>query len=75
MAPPPLQVAYNNKHNEANGENNRDGEQHNNSWNCGEEGPTTKWEVNVSHLIRVLRVYAGAVQGGGGGGGSSTLLA
>ncbi|EFJ40420.1 1,4-alpha-glucan branching enzyme II, isoamylase, partial [Volvox carteri f. nagariensis] len=39
-------VSYNNKHNEANGEDNRDGEAHNNSWNCGEEGPTSKWEVN-----------------------------
>ncbi|GAA4777653.1 glycogen debranching protein GlgX [Olivibacter ginsenosidimutans] len=33
-------VSYNEKHNEANGENNRDGENHNRSWNCGAEGPT-----------------------------------
>jgi glycogen operon protein len=33
-------VSYNEKHNEANGENNQDGESHNNSWNCGVEGPT-----------------------------------
>ncbi len=33
-------VAYNEKHNEANGENNRDGDSHNRSWNCGVEGPT-----------------------------------
>ncbi|MCC3770115.1 glycogen debranching protein GlgX [Streptomyces sp. UNOC14_S4] len=33
-------VAYNDKHNEANGEQNRDGENHNRSWNCGAEGPT-----------------------------------
>jgi glycogen operon protein len=33
-------VSYNGKHNEANGENNQDGENHNNSWNCGVEGPT-----------------------------------
>ncbi|WP_327294592.1 MULTISPECIES: glycogen debranching protein GlgX [unclassified Streptomyces] len=33
-------VAYNDKHNEANGENNRDGESHNRSWNCGAEGDT-----------------------------------
>jgi glycogen operon protein len=33
-------VAYNEKHNEANGENNNDGENHNRSWNCGVEGPT-----------------------------------
>lgn len=34
-------VSYNEKHNEANGENNRDGENNNLSWNCGVEGPTT----------------------------------
>ena len=33
-------VSYNDKHNEANGEDNRDGESHNRSWNCGVEGPT-----------------------------------
>ena len=33
-------VSYNEKHNEANGENNKDGESHNRSWNCGVEGPT-----------------------------------
>ncbi|WP_406258574.1 glycogen debranching protein GlgX [Streptomyces sp. JL3001] len=33
-------VSYNDKHNEANGENNRDGESHNRSWNCGAEGET-----------------------------------
>jgi isoamylase len=33
-------VSYNDKHNEANGEDNRDGESHNRSWNCGHEGPT-----------------------------------
>ena len=33
-------VSYNQKHNEANGEDNQDGENHNRSWNCGEEGPT-----------------------------------
>jgi glycogen operon protein len=33
-------VSYNEKHNEANGEDNRDGEEHNRSWNCGNEGPT-----------------------------------
>jgi glycogen operon protein len=33
-------VSYNEKHNEANGENNNDGENHNRSWNCGVEGPT-----------------------------------
>ncbi len=33
-------VSYNGKHNEANGEGNRDGADDNNSWNCGAEGPT-----------------------------------
>ncbi len=33
-------VSYNGKHNEANGENNRDGTDDNRSWNCGVEGPT-----------------------------------
>ncbi len=33
-------VSYNHKQNEANGENNRDGDSHNLSWNCGVEGPT-----------------------------------
>jgi glycogen operon protein len=33
-------VSYNQKHNEANGENSQDGANDNNSWNCGAEGPT-----------------------------------
>ena len=33
-------VSYNEKHNEANGEGSRDGNDHNLSWNCGAEGPT-----------------------------------
>ena len=38
-------VSYNEKHNAANGEDNRDGESHNRSWNCGVEGPTDDPEV------------------------------
>ena len=38
-------VSYNEKHNSANGEDNRDGESHNRSWNCGVEGPTDDPEV------------------------------
>jgi isoamylase len=38
-------VSYNEKHNEANGEENRDGESHNRSWNCGAEGPTDAEDV------------------------------
>ena len=41
-------VSYNYKHNEANGENNRDGEEHNNSWNCGHEG-----ECDNEDIIRL----------------------
>ncbi|PRX95780.1 glycogen debranching protein GlgX [Allonocardiopsis opalescens] len=39
-------VSYNDKHNEANGEGNRDGADDNRSWNCGVEGPTDDEEVN-----------------------------
>ena len=38
-------VSYNEKHNEANGEDNRDGESNNLSWNCGAEGPTDDAQV------------------------------
>ena len=38
-------VSYNGKHNEANGEDNRDGEDHNRSWNCGAEGETDDAQV------------------------------
>jgi glycogen operon protein len=38
-------VSYNDKHNEANGEDNRDGANDNRSWNCGIEGPTNNLEV------------------------------
>ncbi|MGH8883144.1 MAG: glycogen debranching enzyme, partial [Stackebrandtia sp.] len=38
-------VSYNAKHNHANGEDGRDGENHNRSWNCGIEGPTDDPEV------------------------------
>jgi len=38
-------VSYNEKHNEANGEDNNDGESHNRSWNCGAEGPTDDHDI------------------------------
>ena len=38
-------VSYNDKHNDDNGEQNRDGENHNLSWNCGIEGPTTDPDI------------------------------
>ena len=40
-------VSYQCKHNEANGENNRDGTDQNNSWNCGVEGPTDDVSINA----------------------------
>ncbi|MEU1230377.1 glycogen debranching protein GlgX [Streptomyces sp. NPDC005828] len=41
-------VSYNDKHNEANGEGNRDGEGYNRSWNCGAEGETE--DVGIAEL-------------------------
>lgn len=46
-------VAYNEKHNEANGEDNRDGTTDNASWNCGAEGPTD--DENIKALRRRQR--------------------
>lgn len=46
-------VSYNEKHNEANGENNRDGDNNNLSWNSGEEGPVKNAAVNVLRLRRM----------------------
>jgi len=43
-------VSYNQKHNEANGENNRDGADVNDSWNCGEEGPTNNDKIRSLRL-------------------------
>ena len=40
-------VSYNDKHNEANKEDNRDGESHNRSWNCGVEGPADDAAINA----------------------------
>lgn len=40
-------VSYDCKHNEDNGEDNRDGTDYNCSWNCGEEGPTRKKRILV----------------------------
>lgn len=40
-------VSYNEKHNEANGENNQDGSSNNYSWNCGVEGPTDDPAINA----------------------------
>ncbi len=40
-------VSYNEKHNEANGENNNDGDNNNHSWNCGAEGPTDDLKIEM----------------------------
>lgn len=40
-------VSYNDKHNDANGENNQDGDNNNRSWNCGAEGPTKDEQINA----------------------------
>ena len=40
-------VSYNDKHNEANGEDNNDGDNNNNSWNCGAEGPSPDPKINA----------------------------
>ncbi|HXB71120.1 MAG TPA: glycogen debranching protein GlgX [Candidatus Acidoferrales bacterium] len=40
-------VSYNQKHNEANGESNRDGANDNRSWNCGAEGPSTDPDIEA----------------------------
>lgn len=40
-------VSYNEKHNEPNGENNSDGDNNNQSWNCGVEGPTDDAKINA----------------------------
>jgi glycogen operon protein len=40
-------VSFNDKHNEANGEENRDGDSHSRSWNCGAEGPTEDAGINA----------------------------
>ena len=50
-------VSYNQKHNEANGEGNRDGMNENLSWNCGVEGPTT--DPSIEQLrARQIRNFA-----------------
>ncbi|HQH71896.1 MAG TPA: glycogen debranching enzyme, partial [bacterium] len=58
-------VSYNGKHNESNGEDNRDGANDNESWNCGWEGPTDDPEINrlrrrqIKNAITLLMVSRG----------------
>jgi isoamylase len=51
-------VSYNEKHNDANGEGNRDGESHNRSWNSGTEGPTDDAEIIALRARRVRSMLA-----------------
>jgi len=51
-------VTYNDKHNEANGENNNDGESHNRSWNCGAEGPTDDPGIRALRLRQMRNFLA-----------------
>jgi glycogen operon protein len=51
-------VTYNEKHNEANGENNSDGISENRSWNCGVEGPTDDPEINALRLRQIKNLLA-----------------
>ncbi len=50
--------AYDQKHNEANGEDNRDGANDNNSWNCGWEGPCDDPQVNALRMRLVKNAVA-----------------
>ena len=51
-------VSYNEKHNETNGEQNRDGANDNNSWNCGAEGPTDEPAVLALRRRQVKNALA-----------------
>jgi isoamylase/glycogen operon protein len=58
-------VSYQQKHNEANAENNKDGANDNESWNCGHEGPTKDSKINhlrtrqMKNFLLALLVSAG----------------
>ncbi|APX31593.1 glycogen debranching enzyme GlgX [Brachybacterium sp. P6-10-X1] len=51
-------VSYNERHNEANGEDGQDGESHNRSWNSGVEGPSDDPEVRALRLRRAKNLMA-----------------
>ena len=51
-------VSYNDKHNEANGEDNRDGESHNRSWNCGVEGPSDDPDIAALRSRQMRNFWA-----------------
>jgi isoamylase len=51
-------VSYNERHNEANGENNADGHHHNLSWNCGIEGPTEDVAISALRQRQMRNILA-----------------
>lgn len=51
-------VSYQHKHNEANGEHNRDGHGENSSWNCGVEGPSSDPAIAAARLIDMRALLA-----------------
>jgi len=51
-------VSYNEKHNEANGDDNRDGESYNRSWNCGVEGPTDDPDILALRARQMRNIMA-----------------
>ena len=51
-------VSYDTKHNEANGERNRDGSDDNRSWNCGTEGPSDDQEINALRQRQIRNFLA-----------------
>ena len=51
-------VTFDEKHNEANGEDNKDGSDNNHSWNCGVEGPTDDPEINALRLRQIRNLLA-----------------
>jgi glycogen operon protein len=51
-------VSYNDKHNDANGEDGRDGTDDNRSWNCGVEGPTTDPAISVLRRRQIRNLLA-----------------
>ena len=58
-------VSYNNKHNDENGEGNRDGCADNRSWNCGVEGPTHDPEIEALRNRQVKNFLTAVMLSGG----------
>ena len=58
-------VSYDRKHNEENGEEGRDGSDHNFSWNCGEEGPTRRKKIRDLRIKQIRNAYSILMLGAG----------